>query len=443
MQLKELRINKLFGHFNHRIPLNNEEKITIITGPNGYGKTMILDIVNAVFKGDFNFISRVEFAEVYLIFAGKYLLIRQIESQVLEIELVRGEPDDKVSSAVVLHSIVVGRQAERDELPERQLNRIADIVPQLRRVTPNRWYESRTGRRMSLAEVMDRYPKVRAYIGTKSVKLDDWLDTIVSAINVHIVKDQRLLRRADMGRDVYNGGERLPIDTIEQYADELRAELTHCKIKYDTKARELDASLPSRWFAKPFATTIFDSAELSDQIETLKANHERLKKHGVLTEVDPFNLEMAEIPAEDRKFLSLYVQDHAEKLKIYQRILSRIELFTTILNNKGLAFKQVKVNPHDGFVFISDAGKPLKLTQLSSGEQHQVVLVYELIFKAKDNDLVLIDEPEISLHIAWQKEFLGDIQRIIDMQNVSVIIATHSPQIIDIHWNLTVDLEEE
>ena len=82
------------------------------------------------------------------------------------------------------------------------------------------------------------------------------------------------------------------------------------------------------------------------------------------------------------------------------------------------------------------------LTQLSSGEQHEVVLLFELIFKAKDNVLVLIDEPELSLHIAWQKTFLSDLQKIIKLQNISVILATHSPQIINSNWDLVVDLEK-
>jgi len=64
-----------------------------------------------------------------------------------------------------------------------------------------------------------------------------------------------------------------------------------------------------------------------------------------------------------------------------------------------------------------------------------------LIFKATENSLVLIDEPEISLHVVWQKEFLHDIQEIIKLQNIDIVIATHSPQIINERWDLTVNLE--
>ena len=69
-------------------------------------------------------------------------------------------------------------------------------------------------------------------------------------------------------------------------------------------------------------------------------------------------------------------------------------------------------------------------------------MLFELLFKVSPNTLVLIDEPEISLHVAWQKEFLNDLSKITELENIRVIVATHSPQIINEHWDLTVDLEE-
>ncbi|MCB1193135.1 MAG: AAA family ATPase [Leptospiraceae bacterium] len=92
--------------------------------------------------------------------------------------------------------------------------------------------------------------------------------------------------------------------------------------------------------------------------------------------------------------------------------------------------------------FKTEDGKILTLESLSSGEQQEIILIYDLLFKVNSNTLVLIDEPEISLHVAWQKEFLNDLLRIIRLQKITVIVATHSPQIIDEHWDLVVDLED-
>jgi predicted ATP-dependent endonuclease of OLD family len=69
-------------------------------------------------------------------------------------------------------------------------------------------------------------------------------------------------------------------------------------------------------------------------------------------------------------------------------------------------------------------------------------LFYELIFESGDNGLLLIDEPEISLHIAWQKMFMDDLLRIVKYKGINVIVATHSPQIINNHWERQIDLGE-
>ncbi|EFC3901873.1 AAA family ATPase, partial [Escherichia coli] len=47
MKLIHLKVKKLFGLLDYEIPLDNNE-ITMLTGPNGYGKTMILKIINSI-----------------------------------------------------------------------------------------------------------------------------------------------------------------------------------------------------------------------------------------------------------------------------------------------------------------------------------------------------------------------------------------------------------
>ncbi len=69
-------------------------------------------------------------------------------------------------------------------------------------------------------------------------------------------------------------------------------------------------------------------------------------------------------------------------------------------------------------------------------------MLYELLFKVKAGTMVLIDEPELSLHVVWQKQFLDDLFQIKKLKDINIVIATHSPQIINNHWDLTIHLEE-
>ena len=73
-------------------------------------------------------------------------------------------------------------------------------------------------------------------------------------------------------------------------------------------------------------------------------------------------------------------------------------------------------------------------------KQHQLILVFDLLFEVKQNSFILIDEPELSLHVAWQKTFIESLSRIIELNAFDVLLATHSPALVARHFGLTVGL---
>lgn len=69
-----------------------------------------------------------------------------------------------------------------------------------------------------------------------------------------------------------------------------------------------------------------------------------------------------------------------------------------------------------------------------------MILFYKLIFEVPENSMLLIDEPEISLHIAWQRKFAEDLKTIVDRKAIKAVIATHSVQIINGNRRIQKDL---
>lgn len=55
----------------------------------------------------------------------------------------------------------------------------------------------------------------------------------------------------------------------------------------------------------------------------------------------------------------------------------------------------------------------------------------------------MIDEPEISLHVSWQMNFINDVQEIANLSGFHFIVATHSPQIINNWWSQAIQLGPE
>jgi predicted ATP-binding protein involved in virulence len=154
----------------------------------------------------------------------------------------------------------------------------------------------------------------------------------------------------------------------------------------------------------------------------------------------PGSLKKTEYEGENQRVLSVYLEDYEKKTGIYDNLLKQINLFVELLNQKRLVNKQIVINSQQGYYFLTNDGKPLELTALSAGEQQEIILLYELLFKSPPGTLVLIDEPEISLHVAWQKLFIQDLFKIAKLYPISFLLATHSPQIINGRWDLTHDL---
>ena len=123
-----------------------------------------------------------------------------------------------------------------------------------------------------------------------------------------------------------------------------------------------------------------------------------------------------------------------------------LALFMDIIN-KRFKHKKLEINHENGFVFRSTIKKDksekyetMLPSKLSSGEQNEIILFYKLIFNSKSGDMILIDEPELSLHISWQNKFIKDLEDVTSMNDVNIVIATHSPDIIDENWDLKVEL---
>ncbi|MDQ2774518.1 MAG: ATP-binding protein [Acidobacteriota bacterium] len=138
--------------------------------------------------------------------------------------------------------------------------------------------------------------------------------------------------------------------------------------------------------------------------------------------------------------LTIYVGDVEGKLNVFDDIARRIGTLIDIVNDR-FKYKRLVVDKALGFKVVGDSGKRIRIEDLSSGEQHELVVLYELLFRAPKAGLFLVDEPEISLHVGWQSRFLKDLINILEFTDSQAIVATHSPVIIGPRWDLTVKLQ--
>ena len=80
------------------------------------------------------------------------------------------------------------------------------------------------------------------------------------------------------------------------------------------------------------------------------------------------------------------------------------------------------------------------VTILSSGERQIFVLIAHLAMNSEMQraNVLMIDEPELSLHLKSQKQFVYSVQKV--SPKTQITLATHSPEIISNLFNKTVAL---
>ncbi|SJM90879.1 ATPase [Crenothrix polyspora] len=420
--LTNIKIEKLFDIFDYDIEFKNEG-ITILTGPNGYGKTTVLKILDALASKNGFFFIRLLFKKITLRFSNgeQFTLEKKKDDEVTAIFADKSKP------------LIWNSKSMRKALKSLDF---------FRQIDENTWIDRRTDDFYKtdalLQKVILEYPELAGELGT-----NEYPKQLPS---IYFIREQRLLRPVldtrirPRQRNLFE----LQFDkeagtfsnTIEEYAKELRENIKETLAKSSQINQELDSSFPRRLFDQ---TQDISEEEFKLRFDKVKQIQKSLNEFG-LSDVKEDSHPTYKIT--NAKALCVYIEDTEKKLAVFSELLGKLKTFTEILNERRFTFKRMDISNDDGFKFSTDQGKPLQLSDLSSGEQQEVVMLYELLFKVKTGTMVLIDEPELSLHVVWQKQFLDDLFQIIKLKKINIVIATHSPQIINNHWDLTIDLEE-
>lgn len=440
--LRSIKITKLFGRFDYELSFSNEG-IMIITGPNGYGKSTILRIIN-------NFCNST--LDKVLAYTFKKLIIVGDNGSV---QIVKNKNNFKINDFELPY-------------PNENWDRRHGMPPFLRRIDYDEYIDIRTSEKIKL---MGRVPKqlrfwnddiveqsfafsiLDAYEGElSSKKIKNKMEELNRAFElikavqkdigkVHFIQEQRLIEKREIPEDErrYNQPKAEYVTVINENSDKLKAELAEIMKRHSALSSNLDSTYIKRLFEADQNRIV--SVEVISHLRELQKKQDKLQKYG-LAEIQ--NASYLNQLNKDKlgRFgieLSIYLEDANAKYQVFESIIDKLDLYERIVNEK-LTFKKMILSRTEGIVVKTDEGTLLSLSDLSSGEQEILVLFYKLIFES-DVNLLLIDEPEISLHIAWQKALMENLKSVVNLKkNIQVIIATHSPQIISHNWDLQIDL---
>ena len=464
IRVKSIHAKRLFGMYDHDVVLK-DERTTIVFGRNGVGKTVMFKLTHAILSGEMAAMLDLlcypysEF-KVVLSDGGEVVAVRDDPEGASQAELLVEEREDvavrnkrKVADQVRLtYSPASGEPVNSFAINEGTFNKLASHLERhlpFHRVAPDRWRDNETGEGMSALEVIARWGEM-SDDDDVSKELREWRGLVGNRLPQSLlIQAQRLIRVGHSSARQYIRPEGATIrDTVLAYSADLKNRIDQTLAQYGREAQRLDQTYPQRLLQQasaPAGEGLMEQSVISESLQTMKQQQAEYQALGILGEQPQ---EMG--PNQDallttdvyRAAMSVYVRDAQEKLKIVHNLAQRVQLLLKLIGEK-FSNKKLKVDPktHD-LVVESTHGhvQQLSVNALSSGEQHQLVLAYDLLFRTQPNTLVLLDEPELSLHVEWQERFLEDLKAVIDVVGFDALLATHSPYIINGHNELTVGL---
>lgn len=119
-----------------------------------------------------------------------------------------------------------------------------------------------------------------------------------------------------------------------------------------------------------------------------------------------------------------------------RRIYAQNNLFIEIVNH-AFANTQKVVDTEQSKLQFKLEGEVLDNNKkLSSGEKQFLIVMLTALLQRKEESILIMDEPEISMHIDWQRELLNNLKKL--NPNCQIILATHSPGVVMDGWEQLV-----
>jgi ABC-type lipoprotein export system ATPase subunit len=148
--------------------------------------------------------------------------------------------------------------------------------------------------------------------------------------------------------------------------------------------------------------------------------------------------QVEKVQKEFDKELELYTNANNTK-GLREKILEKKKKIDTIYKNRDLFTKKINelfkdtdkhitLDENNSIVFQLDDKSYLTPYQLSSGEKQILIIMLNIMLLENKPTILLMDEPEISLHVEWQRVFIEMLLAL--NPNLQIIIATHSPAIV-------------
>lgn len=453
-------IRGLHGYRN--IALSTESAATILIARNGSGKTTLLAVLNAFLRCHFFKLHEIKFESIFCKFRGipeQLILYRSDLDEIIS----TGATSDFFSLAasigktpeVLYKFITEDWEIISRDIDDRHQNQVYAALLQLSDYSRikvekqiNDLYNSLYRVNTNVSRI---YKTVRNILRERDIVYLPTYRRVELALRE---KNEERYRRKRPRFDVaagslFSGDIQFGLTDISYRLRELNE-----KIVFDSnnEYRKISANIINELIDGLFDNYIAstESTPARDDLELLFSRVEQGRRVGPYHTVSVPNLEKLYgpegIPASSVKFLSYFLNQLNKVIITTKEVEIRVQEF--IYNcNKYLTSSDIITDMSDDEIHDFDGKRltlnrknlqvdvisvpdelPIPLDSLSSGEK-QMISLFAKLFLYEGPKIVLIDEPELSLSIDWQRQILVDVMN--SPLCEQLIAITHSPFVFD------------
>lgn len=432
MRLTQLKATKVHGFL--KFDIDFKPKLTFLIGINGSGKTSAVKLILGLISPSFNYLNQIEFGTASLDCYSarkkkKYTITAKRTKTKITLAIFE-DNNEKASDSFDIYPIRFYDEEYQSEIAHERLSRLRDkfnelkVVQTIRNLTTPiflgldrriyegkiidrpRWSRSRHLSRIrkptlepinnSLGDVIDLVHNFHRQAGAEQPKISEKFKNKIFKNSFNFVEESKV---SEISRNINS-------------VNALKKDLVEAIKKLDVGALDEDINI----FFKKIGKTLTDMEKYDIK--------KKPEKH--MEAFRDWFINSAQLKRIDD--IMKFSQEYQKQVLLLREPVRRLEHIISDFFKESS--KKFIVEPAGEIIIQLANGKKANVYQLSSGEKQIVIMIAHLIFyeDRQRPGVFIIDEPELSLHLAWQEIFVESIR--LASPKTQFILATHAPAII-------------
>ncbi len=415
--IKEIDVEDLFGHYSYSIKSGGiDSSLVVLYGENGAGKTTILKIV--------------------------FLMMSQLRG--------RGHKSMLANIKFKRVAIILNDGSQITAFREKQLigNYTYSVQPAGKECTSIQFKTSNRDGHFSITDVSEDFEEVlhsltviglNVHFLSDSRKGWDSVDTFQSHMyeDFSRSKNPKSLDKNDHAEIVKNAINKVEHWILRKTLEATRGEEETISDIYSGIIHRLKNTDPVIDNMDKVNKIIKDFADQRHFFESISSYNliSSPKYDSIIHELQDISVNNGIVG----EILMSYVEIQDRKIRTLKPLVKKINAFIDSVNHM-FSNKRITYSTRDGFrVTYLDDDEEINFADLSSGESQLLVLMCDVLASGDRSSLFIIDEPELSLNVKWQRSLIETLLTI--SSDTQFLIATHSMELLSKYLSNVVKLD--